>query len=224
MNTIFFGSIGTIIDASEMQREAFNMAFADHGLGWHWTRDDYGAMLGRSGGAGRVAAYASAKGMEVDATAVHRTKSQRFLEMLRDSSLGVRPGVLDVLNFARERSHKTGFISTTEAASVAAIIAKLSAMNAPPFDVVTSRALGVAEKPAPDAYLHALRELGAAPSEAIAIENNPDGIEAANSAGVRVVTFPGELDDLSSIASRHSGVAGSLIEGVQAAIAEGQKA
>lgn len=73
MPAILFGSISTIADTSELQRHAFNDAFAAHALGWHWDREDYVAMLGESGGQNRVAAYAASLGQEVDASAIHET-------------------------------------------------------------------------------------------------------------------------------------------------------
>jgi hypothetical protein len=36
---IIFGSIGRIVETSEMQRQAFNRAFAEAELDWEWTRD-----------------------------------------------------------------------------------------------------------------------------------------------------------------------------------------
>ena len=40
MSAVFFGSISTLADTSELQRRAFNEAFAAHGLDWNWSRDD----------------------------------------------------------------------------------------------------------------------------------------------------------------------------------------
>ena len=39
MTAALFGSIGTVVDTSEIQRESFNRAFAEHGLSWSWGRD-----------------------------------------------------------------------------------------------------------------------------------------------------------------------------------------
>ena len=36
MSAILFGSISTIADTSELQRQAFNQAFKAHGLDWDW--------------------------------------------------------------------------------------------------------------------------------------------------------------------------------------------
>ena len=46
-------------------------------------------------------------------------------------------------------------------------------------------------KPAPDLFLHAAREMGAAPGNCLVIEDSPVGIEAARSAGMRVFAFAG---------------------------------
>ena len=65
MSVILFGSISSIADTSELQRESFNEAFEKHGLDWRWDRDDYAAMLGKSGGKDRVAEYAASRGEDV---------------------------------------------------------------------------------------------------------------------------------------------------------------
>ncbi|TKW66415.1 MAG: HAD family hydrolase [Paracoccus denitrificans] len=46
-------------------------------------------------------------------------------------------------------------------------------------------------KPAPDLFLFAAQQLGAAPSDCIVIEDSPAGIRAARAAGMRVVGFLG---------------------------------
>lgn len=50
MSAVLFGSISTIADTSELQRQAFNQAFRIHGLDWDWNREDYRGMLAASGG------------------------------------------------------------------------------------------------------------------------------------------------------------------------------
>ena len=38
MTAILFGSISTLADTSEIQRDSFNQAFAEHGLDWTWDQ------------------------------------------------------------------------------------------------------------------------------------------------------------------------------------------
>lgn len=47
-----------------------------------------------------------------------------------------------------------------------------------------------ARKPAPDIFLVAARELGAAPATCLVFEDSPAGIEAALAAGMRVIALP----------------------------------
>ena len=54
MPALLFGSISTIADTSELQRQAFNDAFEAHGLDWRWDRDEYRSLLEQSGGMDRV--------------------------------------------------------------------------------------------------------------------------------------------------------------------------
>jgi len=37
MKSIFFGSIGSLVECSEIQRKAFNLAFKEYGLDWYWN-------------------------------------------------------------------------------------------------------------------------------------------------------------------------------------------
>ena len=41
MKALFFGSIGTILETSEIQRQSFNLAFKDAGLNWYWNIATY---------------------------------------------------------------------------------------------------------------------------------------------------------------------------------------
>ena len=86
MSAILFGSISTLADTSELQRQAFNDAFEAYGLDWEWSRDDYASMLGSNGGAQRIEDYAASRGVDVDAAAVHAKKSEIFQELLGSSS------------------------------------------------------------------------------------------------------------------------------------------
>ena len=103
MSAILFGSISTVADTSELQRESFNQAFEQHDLDWNWNRDEYLKMLKKSGGQQRIADYASSRGVEVDAAAVHQTKSDLFQKSLTESGVSARPGVVETVRSAKTR-------------------------------------------------------------------------------------------------------------------------
>lgn len=191
MPAVLFGSISTLADTSELQRQAFNEAFAEHGLDWQWEVNDYRARLVEAGGQARIAAYAAERGVDVDAAAVHATKSARFQQMLAATPPEPRPGVVEVLDAARRQGIPVGLVTTTSRENVEAMLAALADwIGTEPFAVVVDRSQVDAPKPDPEAFRLALQKIGQEPASAVAIEDNVDGVRAATAAGLACVAFP----------------------------------
>jgi HAD superfamily hydrolase (TIGR01509 family) len=193
MTAILFGSIGTIADTSELQRQAFNQAFAAHGLDWHWDRESYIAMLEGSGGQQRINDYAQSVGQTVDATAIHHTKSAFFQDSLATSQVSPRPGVVETIQSAKNAGIKLAFVTTTSQANISQLLNALApAIEPTDFAVITNANSVERSKPDADAYLFALEALGEPANEGIAIEDNLGGLAAATSAGLSCVAFPNQ--------------------------------
>ena len=73
---ILFGSIGTLLETSELQRTAFNQAFSKNGLDWNWNLTQYQDLLKKSGGRERIENFAAQQGIEVDAKKLHNEKTK----------------------------------------------------------------------------------------------------------------------------------------------------
>lgn len=193
MSAILFGSISTLADTSEIQRRAFNEAFEAHDLPWRWDRDDYRTMLEQSGGQNRISAFADSAGVEVDAAAVHRTKTERFQHLLAEGKAEPRPGVVDTVRAAKENGIKVALVTTTSESNVAALLDALDPdLGRGDFDLVVDA--GDVEQPKPDraAYRFALDQLGETPASCVAIEDNLGGVASADAAGLRCIAFPNE--------------------------------
>lgn len=191
MPALLLGSISTVADTSEIQRESFNRAFAEHGLAWRWDRDEYATLLDSNGGRDRVAEYARARGEDVDADAVHATKSHLYQEALRATSVSPRPGVVETVKAARDRGWKVGLVTTTSADNIAALDDSLGdQLDLAGLDVVVDQAKVGARKPDAEAYAWALEQLGEQADACIAVEDNLGGVASAQAAGVPVVAFP----------------------------------
>jgi HAD superfamily hydrolase (TIGR01509 family) len=193
MSAVLFGSISTLADTSEIQRQAFNEAFRTHGLDWQWDQDSYRHQLAGNGGRDRIAEYAASRGEDVDADAVHKTKSAIFQKRLGDAELSPRPGVLDVIAAARDGGWKVALVTTTSPGNVAALLDALSRhLGRDDFQLVTT--VDDVDDPKPDSaiYTHAVRRLGESESGCIAIEDNLGGVSSAVAAGVMCIAFPNE--------------------------------
>ena len=191
MKAIFFGSIGTIVETSELQRLAFNRAFEWHDLKWDWSQDTYREMLGQSGGKARIERFALRTGQFVNAKAVHETKTLLFHQLLDQTDLHARDGVLDVLNQAHRKGVKTAFASTTDMQTINRIRAATRGLHAHHFNAVTSDAIQVDPKPSPQIYEYLLNGMALSPADVIVVEDNTDGVSAAKQAGCYVIAMPG---------------------------------
>ncbi len=196
MKALIFGSIGTLAETSELQRDAFNRAFRAAGLDWEWTPEIYAPMLTISGGRDRIVRYAESRGESVDADALHAEKSRLFQQRLL-TGIALRDGVAETMAQARLHGWKLALAATTSAANIDALLTA-TALGHEVFDMVLDPAQVAQPKPAPDVYHAALRALALDPADALAIEDNPDGFGAARAAGLDCIAFPGAMHDLAA--------------------------
>ena len=222
MKAILLGSIGTVADTSHMQLAAFNQAFKIHELSWIWSPDEYSKMLKVSGGANRIQQYANSLGEEVNADQIHLTKTQVFQSTLSSEGVSLRQGISAVLDYALTNSIMLGFVTTTTHGNVREIL-KATDLDPKIFSVITTTDVVNKPKPHPDAYNTALNKLGLLPNQAIAVEDNLDGYNAAIKAQLKCVAFPSSMqhgEAFAQITQITSDVAQSVIDAVEHRIAD----
>ena len=80
MKAILFGSIGTLIETSNIQRESFNQAFKEIGLDWYWDQESYKQLLKKSGGTKRIEDFAEKNNTNVDAKKLGKERHQFIMK------------------------------------------------------------------------------------------------------------------------------------------------
>ncbi len=194
---ILFGSIGSVVETSDIQRRAYNTAMAEAGLSWNWDRETYAELLLQAGGRERLAQLSAATGAglsEATIAAIHARKTELACAEIVATKVPLRPGVAELVGYAKQYGAKLGFVTTTYAPNIDAIFAAtIEHLQREDFAVVVSRDDVGRGKPAPDAYAFALAQLGIAPEHALAIEDTAASVMSAKRAGVRVVATPGAL-------------------------------
>jgi HAD superfamily hydrolase (TIGR01509 family) len=188
MSAIPFGSISTVADTSEMQHEAFNETFGAHGLDWSWSREENQPLLQSGEGEQRVADYSAERGEDVDAAAVHRTKSKLAQGRLA-AGVTARPAVVETIKAAQGAGDKLALVTTTARENVDALLDGLDDVSAEDFDVIIDASSVEQPKPDKSAYTLALQTLGVDAGTAVAIEDNVIGLASAKAAGVRTIAF-----------------------------------
>ena len=207
LKAVLFGAIGTVAETSDLQRRSFNAAFAEAGLNWHWSADQYVQLLTTNGGQTRLRDYrdadASRRGVS-DALIeqLHHAKTQHYVRLTQQAgAVKPRPGVCELMRLCLDAGVKLAWCTSTSLDNVASIQQALTGQlpvrpNQPihpfdPFDVVVTIDKIARVKPAPDSYLYALHQLGLSANQVVAIEDTPVSISAAKAAGIYCVATPG---------------------------------
>ena len=189
---ILFGSIGTLVETSELQRRAFNQAFAEAGLDWNWNVEDYRRLLTKSGGFERIQDFANQRCIEVDAEQLHQQKTIIFDRLMASENILLRPGAASIVCHALDNRLQLGFATNTSDANINAVFFALAnQLNRSDFNFIGSDKIASNPKPNPEIYLKALSELHLDAQDCIAIEDTQVSMHAALAADIRCIAFPG---------------------------------
>jgi putative hydrolase of the HAD superfamily len=184
VEAIVFDFDGLLVDTEKCLLASWEQEWRHHGL----QLDVQQFWVGHGGDTDlpRYAALAAAVGPDFDLNkSVHR-RSQNHLSMV--AALHLQPGVDDWLAQAKRLQIKLAIASSSSAAWVSPIIARLKCGHM--FDAFAFGDEVSAPKPSPEVYQLALSRLGLAPSAAIAVEDSFHGLQAARAAGLACIAVP----------------------------------
>ena len=201
IKAVIFGAIGVIAETSDLQRQAFNLAFAEQGLDWNWDGETYRRLLSINGGQARLRAYRDEDVQRSDVTeavitTLHERKTHYYAALNAKGTLTPRRGVAELIEACREADVRVALCTSTSLENVDAIkVALGDTLDFYAFASITTIDKIGAVKPAPDAYLHCLSQLGLLAHEVVAIEDTPVSMASAIAAGIAVIATPGAMTD-----------------------------
>jgi HAD superfamily hydrolase (TIGR01509 family) len=191
IKALFLDFDGTLWDSEDASFRSWQETYAEFGL--TLSLKDFAPVIGTVGGVNLLSELERRARRPVDRERVGERRRRRKMELLQ--SVSPRPGVLDYLRDARQLGLAVAIVSTDDANWIRQGLSILGLLEAWDFiecaDGDVSRA-----KPSPALYLSALERLGIAPSEAIAIEDSPNGIRAAKRALIYTLAVPNEITRL----------------------------
>lgn len=197
LEALVFDVDGTLADTErDGHRVAFNRAFEEFGLDWHWDDHLYARLLKVTGGKERIACYIDQyldkRSTPADVARLvvplHQCKTRHYLSLLEEGGVSLRPGVARLLSQARHEGLRLAIATTTTAANVDALIASTLGADAGSwFEVIGAGDVVEHKKPAPDIYHFVLRCMGLDAHDCIAIEDSANGLGASLGAGLSTV-------------------------------------
>lgn len=190
---LIFDVDGTLAETEELHRQAFNHAFARHGLDWQWDRAVYKDLLRVTGGKERMRAYhgrfeIATPLSDVDIAELHRIKTAHYAELVETGCCRLRPGVIELLTAAKSRGQRLAIATTTSHGNIDALLSRALGVGwAAEFDAIVAGDDVRHKKPAPDVYLETLARLKLDAADCVAIEDSANGLISASRAGIPVL-------------------------------------
>ena len=206
MPTLIFDCDGVLADTErDGHLPAFNQTFQEFSVPVHWSDSDYAGKVKIGGGKERMRsivtpAVASVLGLPHDDPAAldsavarwHRRKTEIYTERVAGGALPARPGIRRLVAQAVSAGWTLAVASTSAEASVRAVLTHAVGPELAGIFRVFAGDIVDRKKPAPDIYLHALRELGTDAGDAVVVEDSANGLRSALAAGLRtVITISG---------------------------------
>ena len=191
---LLFGSIGTIVETSEIQRKSFNSAFKIAGLKWNWTKEIYKNLLNKSGGEERILRYAKQTKSNVNSKNIRKLKTKIFNRYLKKNKLKLRPGVKEIIRYSKKNQIKLALVTSKTLDNINSIFFCLREnLNKKDFNFIGNSTLVKKPKPSAKIYKLALKKLRLSPKECIAIEDTQESLNSAIKAKLKCFIFPGKF-------------------------------
>ena len=201
LSALIFDVDGTLADTESVHLEAFNHAFRQEGLDWHWDVPLYTRLLDISGGKERMAHYwrtvdptmteVGAGALNDTVQRLHEIKTAYYENAVNNGAVHLRPGVLALMNDARRAGLQLAIATTTSPVNIAALLRTAIGPDwRSHFLAIGDASNAPVKKPNPQVYMKVLADLGLRAADCVAFEDSSNGLRAARAAGLHTVITP----------------------------------
>ena len=191
IKALIFDFDGLILDTETPEVDVWSEIYAEHGFDmpfdlWAETIGGYGISTFNA-----AVHLNQLAGQSLDVEALHTRYQAESRKRIASNS--IRAGVLDYLTTAHRLNIRCAVASSSSHQWVDTHLARLGLTQH--FDklICSDDVPPGRTKPNPDLFLKALEQLRVRANEAIVFEDSPNGVTAANRAGIFVVAVPNPL-------------------------------
>ena len=192
LKAVIFGSIGSFSETSRIQLESFNEALSQNGLKQQWDEKEYIEFLKIQGGLNRLKQVFPESSPQV-LEKIHSDKTRLFQQKLAEGESFLRTGFEAFCEMLLQNNILIGLASTTFLDSIDAILKSLNTISRENFSFIGHQGLTQRQKPDPEIYEMALREMGVKKDEVLAFEDTRLSLMSPIHAGIKTIAIPGEL-------------------------------
>jgi beta-phosphoglucomutase len=190
IEAVVFDMDGVLIDAKEWHYEALNRALGY--FGYTISRADHLTTFDGLPTRKKLEMLSAERGLPRELHGFLSDLKQQYT--VDQVHLKCKPMFVHeyALSNLKARGYKLGLGSNSIRSSVELMMEKSNLRQY--LDIMVSNEDVSKPKPHPDIYLKAAAELGVAPEKCLVVEDNPNGIKAAEAAGCRLLVVQNVLD------------------------------
>lgn len=127
-------------------------------------------------------------GESFDYVSIRSRRMELMSQHIAEHGLETKKGITQLLNFLDERNIPAAIATATDIRRTEEYLGKVGLLGR--FSRIVCAAMVESGKPKPDIYLYAAQQLGLVPGECMALEDSPNGVRSASSAGCVTVMVP----------------------------------
>lgn len=186
LEAVIFDLDGVMIDTDYIQSQAFEKVLADHGI--KPKKNEHGTV--HISGASTPETWELLKkeyGFDADTEYLTRKKRRIVMDILA-GELTPLPGLLELLEDLSSYDIKVAIATSAQRERLELVVDKLGIKE---YIYTSVSADDIKRgKPSPDTYIEAAKRLGIKPENCIVFEDAEVGVEAAKTAGMKVIAVP----------------------------------
>ena len=134
-------------------------------------------------------------GEKLDFDLLKQTRIRLMNDYVDKNGVEAKPGVRELTDYLRQKGIKTAIATATNYSRTDDYLTRAGVRDC--FETIVCASSCPHGKPFPDVYLYACIELNSLPQNCIALEDSPNGVRSAYSAGLKVICVPdkGDVED-----------------------------
>lgn len=185
IHAVIFDMDGVLIDTEKYLVKYWVLAGREFGFDMKW---EHGLMIRSLAGKYAGPLLKEIFGSSFDYPAVRQRRKELVAEQLAKTGIEKKPFVDKALDELRKMGIKTAVATATDMERAGRYLKQIGIFDK--FDKIICAEMVENGKPSPDIYLYACEMLGEKPGHCVAVEDSPNGIRSAASAGLRTIMVP----------------------------------